>query len=200
MSLFSGLRPFGVKKSPSSRLSGCARTCSAASPLWTLGDLRISMSESIRRNRGLAKDLFAATECRCRNIRLRQWLGATSLKMGIAGDHGLWGRIFRGGSRAWRSGEIVVASSDKASRDARPFGRAMATRRSRSRRAPRVPLDRFAEARDDGRGSTQVQVACLMTFRAEKARRTAERGWLPSRQRRGSDREYADRLTGRARV
>ena len=42
--------------------------------------------------------------------------------------------------------------------------------------------------------------ACLMTFRAEKARRTAERGWLPSRQRRGSDREYADRLTGRARV
>ena len=36
--------------------------------------------------------------------------------------------------------------------------------------------------------------------RAEKARRTAGRGWLPSRQRRGSDREYADRLTGRARV
>jgi hypothetical protein len=27
---------------------------------------------------------------------------------------------------------------------------------------------------------------CLMTFRAEKARRTAGRGWLPSRQRRGS--------------
>src|SRR3984957_5512632 len=39
-----------------------------------------------------------------------------------------------------------------------------------------------------------------MTFRAEKARRTAGRGWLPSRQRRGSDREYADRLTGRARA
>ena len=45
-----------------------------------------------------------------------------------------------------------------------------------------------------------LEAACLMTFRAEKARRTAGRGWLPSRQRRGSDREYADRLTGRARV
>ena len=48
--------------------------------------------------------------------------------------------------------------------------------------------------------SYMLTFACLMTFRAEKARRTAERGWLPSRQRRGSDREYADRLTGRARV
>src|ERR1700722_4079549 len=80
MSLFNGLRPFGVKKIPSlpSRLSGYARTCRAACPFWTLGDPRISMSESIRRNRGLAKDLFAATACRSRNVQLRQWLGGGS--------------------------------------------------------------------------------------------------------------------------
>jgi hypothetical protein len=36
------------------------------------------MSESIRRNRGLAKDLFAATACRSRNVQLRQWLGGGS--------------------------------------------------------------------------------------------------------------------------
>ena len=29
----------------------------------------------------------------------------------------------------------------------------------------------------------EFENACLMTFRAGKARRTAERGWLPSRQR-----------------
>jgi hypothetical protein len=40
------------------------------------------------------------------------------------------------------------------------------------------------------------------TMQREWKRRegTAGRGWLPSRQRRGSDREYADRLTDRARV
>ena len=39
-----------------------------------------------------------------------------------------------------------------------------------------------------------------MTFRATEGEGTAGKGWLPSLQRRGSDREYADRLTGRARV
>src|ERR1700679_722288 len=43
---------------------------------------------------------------------------------------------------------VVIARSDRASKDARPSGRAMATRQSRSGRAPRL-LDRFAYARDD---------------------------------------------------
>src|ERR1700683_4498793 len=39
-----------------------------------------------------------------------------------------------------------------------------------------------------------------MTLAPRRGEETAVRRWLPSRQRRGSDREYADRLTGRARV
>src|ERR1700691_3355421 len=39
-----------------------------------------------------------------------------------------------------------------------------------------------------------------MTLAPRRGEETAVRGWLPSRQRRGTDREFADRLTGRARV
>ena len=65
--LFNGLRPIQIKKSPSSRLAcqAACETCRAsASPFWTLENLRISIKQSIRRDRGLAKDLFAATWAR----------------------------------------------------------------------------------------------------------------------------------------
>src|SRR3984957_10279122 len=72
-----GYGRFKLKKSPSSRLASQAacETCRAfAPPLWTL---RISIKQSIRRDRGLAKDLFAATEWRSRKIELCQRFGVS---------------------------------------------------------------------------------------------------------------------------
>src|SRR5271167_5036576 len=50
------------------------------------------------------------------------------------------------------------------------------------------------------RGQRSKFLLVLWLFAPRRREETAGRGWLPSRQRRGSDRETADRLTGRARV
>ena len=76
--LFNELRPIQIKKIPLPLDSPVRlylkRLVASASSFWALGNLRISMRESIRRDRGSAKDLFAATGVLQRKIQARQWL------------------------------------------------------------------------------------------------------------------------------
>jgi hypothetical protein len=67
------------------------RLVASASSFWALGNLRISMRESIRRDRGSAKDLFAATGVLQRKIKARQWLEREGAEGPITGDRRLWG-------------------------------------------------------------------------------------------------------------
>ena len=103
----------------------------------------------------------------------------------------------QGGGRAILRDRSAAAHSIISSARATPHPRPPPHRAS-----GRTPVSRRAMGGGCANGidSAQMQQACLMTFRATEARRNRWERGQPSRQRRGSDREHADRLTGRVRV
>ncbi len=138
MSLFNGLRPFGVKKSPSSRLACqvACETCSAfASPTWTLGNLRISIRGKYTEGSRISQGFVCCNPApQPKTIAPSMAWRRRGSKQRIAGDRRLWVRIFRGVSR----GSLAIAAAP--SRRGRHAGPAVD--RLQGELTDRRPIDR----------------------------------------------------------